>query len=211
MRDSGPDHGFGQVAARRNPKAPVLKPCAPALLGPEFLVVERLVDHGVRDFRPPVRTLFLDSDRHREMRNSVKEVRRPIERIDDPARLCRIAGNLTAFLEQHAPVRARIAKLVDDRLFGPLVGHRDEVRRSLAAHLQLLDFAEVAAEPRRRLPDGALHDGDQAGVGDHRSCLIRALHIFAAVGVDDNARSAGDVRRDHYANAIVENRGLVAG
>ena len=52
--------------------------------------------------------------------------------------------------------------------FGALVGHRDEVGRPLAADLQLLDLAEIAAQARRRLARGALHDGDQAGMGDHR-------------------------------------------
>ena len=79
-----------------------------------------------------------------------------------------IALDLAAFLEQHAPVRAGVAQLLDDRLLGALVGHGDEVGRPLAADLQLLDLAEVAAKARRRLARGALHDGDQAGMGDHR-------------------------------------------
>ena len=90
------------------------------------------------------------------MRNSVEEVGGAIERIDDPARLGRIALDLAAFLEQHAPVGARVAKFLDDRLLGALVGHRDEVGRALAADLQLLDLAEVAPKPRRRLARGAL-------------------------------------------------------
>ena len=59
--------------------------------------------------------------------------------------------------------------------FGALVGHRHEVGRPLAADLELLDLAEVAPQARRRLARGALHDGDQAGVGDHR--LVRAADI----------------------------------
>ena len=64
------------------------------------------------------------------MGDAVKEVGRAIERVDDPARLGGIALDLAAFLEQHAPVGPGVAKLLDDRLLGALVGHRDEVRRA---------------------------------------------------------------------------------
>ena len=101
------------------------------------------------------------------MRHAVEEVRRPIERIDDPARLVGIALDLAAFFEQHAPVGPRVAQFLDQGRFGALVGHRHEVGRALAADLQLLDLAEVAAQPRRGLARGALHDGDEAGMGDH--------------------------------------------
>ena len=77
----------------------------------------------------------------------------------------RIALDRAAFLQQQAPVRPRVAKLLDHGLLGLLVRHGDEVGRPLAAHLQLLDLAEVAAKARRRLARGALHDGDQAGMG----------------------------------------------
>src|SRR5438270_629316 len=101
------------------------------------------------------------------MGNAVEEVGRSIEGVDDPPGLDRVALDLAALLEQHAPVRARIPELLDDRLLGALVGHRDEVRRTLAADLQVLDLAKVTAQARRRLVRGALHDGDQAGMGYH--------------------------------------------
>jgi hypothetical protein len=44
-----------------------------------------------------------------------------------------------------------VLQLVEDRLLGALVGDGHEVRRPLAADLQLLDLVEVAPEPRRRL------------------------------------------------------------
>ncbi len=142
------------------------------------------------------------------MRHAVEEVGGAIERVDDPARLVRIALDLAAFLEQHAPVGPGVAQLLDDRLLGALVGHRHEVGRSLAADLQLLDLAEVAAQARRRLAGGALHDGDQAGVGYHRS--VRAADIFAVVDVDDDLGARRDVRRNQHLHAIVEHRRLVA-
>jgi hypothetical protein len=58
-----------------------------------------------------------------------------------------------------------MAKLLEKRLLGALVRHGDEVGRTFAADLQLLDLAEVAAKAWRRLPGCAIHDGDKAGVG----------------------------------------------
>ena len=132
----------------------------------------------------------------------MEEIRGAVQGIDDPARLVRIAGNLAAFLEQHAPVGTRIAQFLDDGLLGALVGQRHEVRRALAADLQLLDLAEVAAQARRRLARGALHHGDQARVGDHQ--LVRPPHIFLAVHIDDDLGARADMRRHHHSNAIVE-------
>src|SRR3712207_9440020 len=66
-------------------------------------------------------------------------------------RSVRIALDLATFFEKQSPVGARVTKFLDDRLFGCLVVDRDEVAGSLAADLQLLDFAEVAAKARRRL------------------------------------------------------------
>ena len=89
------------------------------------------------------------------MRHAVEEVGRAIERVDDPPRLVGIAGDLAAFLEQHAPVGPRGAQFLDDRLLGALVGHRHEIGRALAADLELLDLAEVAPQARRGLARGA--------------------------------------------------------
>ena len=52
-----------------------------------------------------------------------------------------------AFLEQEAPVGPRGAQLVVERPLGRLVGLGDEVGRPLAADLEVLDLAEVAAQP----------------------------------------------------------------
>src|SRR6185369_4953481 len=161
-RDSRADDAVGEVAPRGNAKPLVLEPGAPALLGPEALVGQRLVDKPLRDLGPAARLLLLNSDRDREVRYAVEEVGRAIQRIDDPPRLVGVARDLAAFLEQHAPVGPGVPKLVDDGLLGALVGHRHEVGRTLAADLQMLDLAEVAAKARRRLACGALHNGDQS-------------------------------------------------
>ena len=95
-------------------------------LGPEALVGQRLIDER-RVISPqplPVGFGSCDRDRDREMRDAVEEVGGAVERIDDPARLGRIALDLAAFLEQQAPVGPRVAKLVDDGLLGLLSAMR---------------------------------------------------------------------------------------
>src|SRR6185503_3774191 len=149
VRNSRPDHAVGKLAPGGHTQPRIVKPGAPALFGPETLVGQRLVDEPVADFRAAIGASLLDRDRDGEMRNSVEEIGRSIERVDDPARLCWIALDRSTFLQQHAPIGPRIAKLLDNRLLGAFVGHGDEVRRPLAADLKLLDLAEVAPEPRR--------------------------------------------------------------
>src|SRR6185436_2053537 len=103
------------------------------------------------------------------MRNTVEEIGRAIERIDDPTRLGRIAGDLPSLLHQETPIGPGLAKLFIKCLLSTLVGHRDEISRPLAAHLELLDLVEIAPEPRRRLARGTLHHRDEPGMRDHRS------------------------------------------
>ncbi len=107
MRNAGADQRFVEVAARRHPQAAVVEPAAAALFGPEGLVGQRLVDQRMGDFGLPVGLLLLDRDRDGEVRDAVEEIGGPIQRIDDEARLGRIAGDLAAFLEQEVPVRTR--------------------------------------------------------------------------------------------------------
>jgi hypothetical protein len=85
---------------------------APRFFGPEALVGDRLVDERGDHLAPPaaVELGFLHRDRDREVRDAVEEVAGAVERIDDPARLGRIALDRAAFLELEAPVgRARRA------------------------------------------------------------------------------------------------------
>ena len=67
-----------------------------------------------------------------------------------------------------------MAELVDQSALGPLVGEADEVGRALAADLQLLDLAEVTTQPPRHLARSAVHDGDQAGMGNQGLLLIHS-------------------------------------
>ena len=74
----------------------------------------------------------------------------------------------------------------------------DEVGRPLAADLQLLDLVEVAPQPRRRLARGALHDGDEAGMGDHDLLLplsrLREGSGVGAVAIERAASSRSSTR-----------------
>ena len=165
MGNSRPYDAVSKLPACRHSKATILKPGAPAFLGPKAFIGQRLIDKAVGNLRPPIGTLLLHCDRNGKMRNPVKEVRRSIERIDQPTWLGRIAFYFADFFGQDAPVGSGVAKLLEYRLLGALVGHRNEIRRALAADLQLLDLAEVTTKARRRFVRGALHDGDEAGVG----------------------------------------------
>ena len=97
------------------------------------------------------------------MRNAVEKVAGAVERIDDEARLVGLAGNLTPLFHQEAPPGASGAQFVPQRPLGGLVSLGDEVRRALAADLQMLDLAEIATQAPARLARSALHDSDEAG------------------------------------------------
>jgi len=116
------------------------------------------------------------------MRDAVEEVAGAVERIDDPARLVRIAGDLAALLDQEAPVRTRLLQLLDQRVLGALVGDADEVRRALAADLEVLDLVEVATQARTGLAAGALHDGDEAGMRNQGNAPRKHLSRFCGRG-----------------------------
>ena len=104
--DAGGDQRLGEVAAGGDAQPALVEPGAPALLRPEALVGERLVDQAVGDLAPALAAglRLLDRDRDGEMGDAVEEVGGAVERIDDPARLVRIALDRAAFLEQQAPV-----------------------------------------------------------------------------------------------------------
>ena len=74
------DHRFGEPAARRDAQPPVVDEGAGALLGPEHLVADRLVDHAGDDL-----AVALERDRDGEERQAVQEIGGAVERIDDPA------------------------------------------------------------------------------------------------------------------------------
>ena len=145
--DAGGDQRLGEVAAGGDAQPPLVEPGAPALFRPEALVGQRIVDQAVAELAPALAAglRLLDRDRDGEMGDAVEEVGGAVDRIDDPARLGRIALDRAAFLEQQAPVRAgRGAVPRRGSASACLSAMRDEVGRPLAADLELLDLAEVA-------------------------------------------------------------------
>ena len=90
----------------------------------------------------------------------MEEIAGAIERIDDPAGLVCIAFDDTCLFHHKTPVGARIEQFVIDRAFGDTVGLGHEVRRALAAHLEVLDLAEIATQATARLARGFLHYAD---------------------------------------------------
>ena len=122
------------MAAGWNAQSAILKPCATRLFGPEAFVGYRLIDNP-GDNIAPTRTIefgFLRGNRDGEMRDAVEEVRRTVERIDDPARFGRVSGNRAAFLHDKAPFGPRSEQLVIDRPLRCLIGLGDEIGWALA-------------------------------------------------------------------------------
>jgi hypothetical protein len=88
------------------------------------------------------------------------EIRRAVDRIDDPAVLLVAALHAARFLHQETVARARFLELLADDFLTALVGGGDEVAGSLDRDLQIGDFAEIALYAARRLAHGIDHDGE---------------------------------------------------
>src|SRR5439155_19670806 len=120
------DQRFAELAARRDPEAPVVDIRAGALFGPEHLVAGRLVDETGDDL-----AVALQGDRDCEMRDAVEKIGRAVERVDDPAvmRVAAFAG--AAFLEQEAVAGAGAQQLGAQRPLGPQISGRDKIAGAL--------------------------------------------------------------------------------
>ena len=97
------------------------------------------------------------------MRNAVEEIAGAIQRIDHPARLCRVALDHPALFQHKAPVGPRDAQLVIQGALGSLIGLRDEIGRALAGHLQMFDFTKIATQTLPGLAGSFFHHADQTG------------------------------------------------
>ena len=97
------------------------------------------------------------------MRDAVKKVARAVERVDDKARLALGASNLAAFFHQKAPIGTRDFEFPKNRIFGAFIGLRNEISRSLLRHLQMFDFAKIAAKLSTRFTGSFFHDGQKTG------------------------------------------------
>ena len=97
------------------------------------------------------------------MRDAVKEVGGAVERIDDPARLVGSPA-ISPPSSSSRPQSGRALRNSSTMVCSARLSAIDTKSPGPFSNLQLLDLAEIAAQPRRRLADGAGHDSDQAGV-----------------------------------------------
>src|SRR5690606_8369669 len=124
------------------------QPGAAILFRPEALIGDRLVDEACDHIAPAlaIGARLLRGHGDGEMWNAVEEVRGSVERIDDPARLRVIAGDLAGFLQQETPVGPCRPQLVVKGALGGVIRLGVEVSRALARNLKVLDLAGIAAE-----------------------------------------------------------------
>lgn len=99
----------------------------------EKLIAGRVVDDGLRD-----QVSVAQRDRDRILREPVDEVRRPVERVDDP-RVLRVAARAGLF-RQHGVVGVGLEQHLDDRALGRMI------------HLGATKSLATQNRPRRRDP-----------------------------------------------------------
>lgn len=153
----------GEVLPAGDPQALVVEEGALAALREIELVLDRLVDHRGDD-----RALALEADRDAEMRHAVQEVGGTVEGVDVPGMGLVLALDDPALLHDQAVARPRLHQRLAQGRLGLAVGRGDEVARAFSRDLQVLDLAEIALEPARRLAHGIDHHGHQGG-DDHRA------------------------------------------
>ena len=88
----------------------------------------------------------------------MEKIRRPVQRVDDPAPRRIFTHGFAAFLHHQPIIGPRLLQLGAQNGFGLAVGFRDEIPRPLAGNLELFDLAEIADQRTRGLPRGAFHD-----------------------------------------------------
>src|SRR5262249_46523635 len=126
--------------------------------------------------------LAFEADRNREMRNAVQKIQGAVERIDNPG--VGLVGTLmpAGFLAEETIAGPRLRQLVAQDLLGTVVGGRNEIPRPFERHLQMLDLAEVALEPARRLLRSLEHHVEQRGTehwtdSPRRRSTSAVLHV----------------------------------
>ena len=95
------------------------------------------------------------------MRDAVEKIAGAIQRIDDPARLGRVALDHSALFQHEAPIGPHCQQLVIQRPLGSLIGLRHEIRRALAGDLQMLDFTKIATQTLPGLAGSFFHHADK--------------------------------------------------
>lgn len=142
MRNAAADDAIREHAARGDAQAAIVEEGSAAALGGVKLVRRRIEDDAGDDL-----AVTLERDRHGEHRNAVQEVGRAVERIDDPAmRAVGALDLLIGLFAEEAVGRPCLQQLVADDLLRLQIGLADEIAWSLHRNLQVLHFAEIAAE-----------------------------------------------------------------
>ncbi len=156
MRQPAGDHRVGKVAPAGNPQPLIVEEGALAALGGIELFIGGIVDHACDHG-----AFALQADRNRKLRNPMQEVRRAVERIDDPGVGLVVTHARAAFLADKTVARPRLGEVVVQHLLGALVGERDKIGRPLQRHLKIFDLAEVALEAAAGAARGFDHDVDK--------------------------------------------------
>ena len=149
--------------------APPVELRAVAARGREKLLSHRVVDHGVLET-----AAHLDGDRDRERRETVQEVRRAVERVDDPGHVA--AATAAGFLAEEAVLGVDPTHRLDDVALGHLVDFGDEVVAALGLHGQ------------RRHPVDVPHDEVSRATRSADGNVEQWLHGHAAAGLGGRGR-----------------------
>ena len=136
----------------------------------------------------------------------MQEVRRAVERIDNPAVRLVVPLDLAALLHEEAIALAGLGELAIDDFLSPLIGRRDEIRRALDRDLELRHLAEVARKAAPGLAGRPDHDVHKRGCGHGASvsclCCWKAEPL-APGGPRHKGRSGGAYGRAFSANRAV--------
>jgi hypothetical protein len=139
------DHRQFEVIAFRHAHSPAVELCAHAAARDELLVAERIENHRLLDA-----IAMTQRNGHRKVGNSVQEVRRAVERIDDPG--VRTFSRCTGLLGDDGVIGIGAMQRFDDGVFGGAVDLRDEIVSLLLLHLQDVHPIERAHDDLSRAP-----------------------------------------------------------
>jgi hypothetical protein len=116
----------------------------PTTRGREQLVAQRVVDDAEHETG-----VVLARDAHRPLRDSEDEIRRAVERIDDPAPAAR-AGREAGLLAEDRILRVRRADRTHDDLLGRAIGVGHQIRRARLRSDPGARLIEAFAQQRAR-------------------------------------------------------------
>ena len=174
-RNAGGKDAVDHVATARDAQAAIVHPGTGALFGPEQFVLGRVIDHARDHF-----ALVFQGNGDRPVRHAVQEIRRAIQRIDDPAPGGIGPGTQAGFLAQPAIGGTATHQLVLDDALGLGIGLGHEIAGALGGHLQVFHLAEILDEGTASLAGGldhqvevgaALHGASPKGSGPAGSGL----------------------------------------